>query len=173
MSRIVVTQYMSLDGVIRTWNAGAERFKGYSADQIIGEHFSIFYTDEDVEREHPEEELRIAAADGSYEEEGIRVRKDGSHFWASVLITALRNEEGDLRGFAKVTRDKIMTGAARRYRGYGFQRHKGYGTDEHWAALRRLGPSAYHRHSFTGVAAPWATGHPAVTIDQEAEGECQ
>ena len=73
---------------------------------------------------------------------------------------------------AKVTRDKIMTGAARRYRGYGFQRHKGYGTDEHWAALRRLGPSAYHRHSFTGVAAPWATGHPAVTSDQEEEGEC-
>jgi ribonuclease HII len=74
---------------------------------------------------------------------------------------------------AKVTRDKIMTGAARRYRGYGFQRHKGYGTDEHWAALRRLGPSAYHRHSFTGVAAPWATGHPAVTNDQgDEEGEC-
>jgi ribonuclease HII len=71
---------------------------------------------------------------------------------------------------AKVTRDKIMIGAARRYRGYGFQRHKGYGTDEHWAALRALGPSSYHRHSFTGVAAPWATGHPAVTNDQE-EGE--
>jgi ribonuclease HII len=76
---------------------------------------------------------------------------------------------------AKVTRDKIMTGAARRYRGYGFQRHKGYGTDEHWAALRRLGPSAYHRHSFTGVAAPWATGHPAVLRDLEdqEEGECR
>ena len=74
---------------------------------------------------------------------------------------------------AKVTRDKIMTGAARRYRGYGFQRHKGYGTDEHWAALRRLGPSAYHRHSFTGVAAPWATGHPAVTNDQEEGEECR
>ena len=73
---------------------------------------------------------------------------------------------------AKVTRDKIMTGAARRYRGYGFQRHKGYGTDEHWAALRRLGPSAYHRHSFTGVATPWATRHPAVTYDQEEEGDC-
>jgi len=71
---------------------------------------------------------------------------------------------------AKVTRDKIMTGAARRFRGYGFQRHKGYGTDEHWAALRALGPSPYHRHSFTGVAAPWATGHPAVPNDQE-EGE--
>ena len=62
---------------------------------------------------------------------------------------------------AKVSRDKIMTTAARRYRGYGFQRHKGYGTDEHWAALRRLGPSAYHRHSFTGVAAPWVAIVPS------------
>ena len=70
-----------------------------------GEHFSIFYTAEDVERGHPEEELRVAAAEGSYEEEGLRVRKDGSTFWANVLITALRDEEGDLRGFAKVTRD--------------------------------------------------------------------
>jgi ribonuclease HII len=76
---------------------------------------------------------------------------------------------------AKVARDKIMVGAARRYRGYGFQRHKGYGTDEHWAALRALGPSAYHRHSFTGVAAPWAAPpgvvpvHPAVTTNQEYE----
>src|SRR5215208_5320532 len=96
---------LDADGYITTWNLGAQRIKGYESEEIIGEHFSIFYTDEDVERGHPEEELRIAAADGSYEEEGIRVRKDGSHFWASVLITALRNEEGDLRGFAKVTRD--------------------------------------------------------------------
>jgi len=96
---------LDADGYITTWNLGAQRIKGYESEEIIGEHFSIFYTDEDVERGHAEEELRIAAADGSYEEEGIRVRKDGSHFWASVLITALRNEEGDLRGFAKVTRD--------------------------------------------------------------------
>jgi len=96
---------LDADGYITTWNLGAQRIKGYESEEIIGEHFSIFYTDEDVERGHPEEELRIAAADGSYEEEGIRVRKDGSYFWANVLITALRNEEGDLRGFAKVTRD--------------------------------------------------------------------
>jgi PAS domain S-box-containing protein len=96
---------LDADGYITTWNLGAQRIKGYESEEIIGEHFSIFYTDEDFERGHPEEELRIAVADGSYEEEGIRVRKDGSHFWASVLITALRNEEGDLRGFAKVTRD--------------------------------------------------------------------
>src|SRR5919107_3411984 len=93
------------EGYITTWNEGAKRIKGYEAEEIVGEHFSIFYTEEDVERERPEEELRIAEADGSYEEEGIRVRKDGSTFWASVLITALRDEEGELRGFAKVTRD--------------------------------------------------------------------
>ena len=92
-------------GYITTWNEGARRIKGYKAEEIVGEHFSVFYTEEDVERAHPEEELRVAEADGSYEEEGIRVRKDGSTFWANVLITALRDEEGDLRGFAKVTRD--------------------------------------------------------------------
>jgi len=92
-------------GYITTWNEGARRIKGYEAEEIMGEHFSIFYTDEDVERGHPEEELRFAAAEGSYEEEGLRVRKDGSTFWASVLITALWDEEGELRGFAKVTRD--------------------------------------------------------------------
>jgi ribonuclease HII len=68
---------------------------------------------------------------------------------------------------AKVTRDRIMVGAARRFRGYGFERHKGYGTDWHWDALRRLGPSAYHRLSFAGVAAPWSTGHPAATVEPE------
>jgi PAS domain S-box-containing protein len=92
-------------GYITTWNEGAKRIKGYEAEEIIGEHFSIFYTDEDVERAHPEEELRVAEAEGSYEEEGIRVRKDGSTFWANVLITALWDGEGNLRGFAKVTRD--------------------------------------------------------------------
>ena len=92
-------------GHITTWNEGARRIKGYEAEEIIGEHFSVFYTGEDVERAHPEEELRIAIAEGQYEEEGIRVRKDDSTFWASVLITALRDEDGELRGFAKVTRD--------------------------------------------------------------------
>jgi PAS domain S-box-containing protein len=92
-------------GHITTWNEGARRIKGYEAEEIVGEHFSVFYTEEDVERGHPEEELRVAEAEGSYEEEGIRVRKDGSTFWANVLITALWDEEGSLRGFAKVTRD--------------------------------------------------------------------
>ena len=69
---------LDADGYIPTWNLGAQRIKSYEAEEIIGVHFSIFYTDEDVERGHPEEELRIAAADGSHEEEGIRVRKGGS-----------------------------------------------------------------------------------------------
>jgi chemotaxis family two-component system sensor kinase Cph1 len=93
------------EGCIASWNEGAERIKGYKAEEIIGEHFSTFYTEEDRERGHPEEELHIAAAEGRYEEEGLRVRKDGSRFWASVLITALRDGEGNLKGFSKVTRD--------------------------------------------------------------------
>jgi PAS domain S-box-containing protein len=92
-------------GHVTTWNEGARRIKGYTAEEILGRHYRIFYTEEDVARRHPEEELRIAAAEGTYEEEGLRVRKDGSRFWASVLITALRDEDGNLRGFAKVTRD--------------------------------------------------------------------
>jgi PAS domain S-box-containing protein len=96
---------LDVEGHITTWNPGAERIKGYEAEEIIGEHFSIFYTDEDVERGHPDEVLRLAAAEDRFEEEGIRVRKDGSTFWADVLITAVRDEAGDLRGFAKVTRD--------------------------------------------------------------------
>jgi PAS domain S-box-containing protein len=92
-------------GHVETWNAGAHRIKGYRADEIIGEHFSVFYTNEDLERHHPEEVLRVAAEEGTYEEEGLRVRKDGSTFRANVVITALRDDEGNLRGFAKVTRD--------------------------------------------------------------------
>jgi PAS domain S-box-containing protein len=96
---------LDAEGRVTTWNSGAQRIKGYEAEEIIGEHFSIFHTYEDVERGHPDEVLCLAAADGQYEEEGLRVRKDGSTFWANVLITALRDEEGNLRGFAKVTRD--------------------------------------------------------------------
>ena len=92
-------------GHVATWNAGAQRIKGYRAEEIVGEHFSVFYTDADIERRYPDEELRIAAAEGSYEDEGLRVGKDGSTFWANVVITALRDDVGNLRGFAKVTRD--------------------------------------------------------------------
>ncbi len=96
---------LDAEGHVITWNLGAQRIKGYDTEEILGEHFSIFYTDEDVGSGHPDEELRVAVADGHYEEEGIRVRKDGSTFWANVIITALRDEQGNLRGFAKVTRD--------------------------------------------------------------------
>jgi PAS domain S-box-containing protein len=93
------------EGRITTWNEGSKRLKGYRAEEIIGEHFSIFFTREDVERGRPEEELRATAVEGRYEEEGLRVRKDGSRFWAHGLITALRDEEGNLKGFSGVTRD--------------------------------------------------------------------
>jgi PAS domain S-box-containing protein len=92
-------------GHIITWNPGAARFKGYTAQEIIGQHFSIFYPPEDQAAGKPEKELEIAIAEGRVEDEGWRVRKDGSRFWANVVITALRNTDGQLVGFAKVTRD--------------------------------------------------------------------
>jgi PAS domain S-box-containing protein len=92
-------------GHIRTWNAGAQRIKGYSAEEIVGKSFSIFYSKEDVDRRWPEEELEIAARDGRFETAGWRYRKDGSRFWASVVITAERGEDGTLEGFLKITRD--------------------------------------------------------------------
>jgi PAS domain S-box-containing protein len=92
-------------GFILSWNAGAERIKGYSADEIIGRHFSSFYTPEDLASGKPDMELAIAEREGRAEDEGWRVRKDGTRFWASVVITALRDQGGKLVGFAKVTRD--------------------------------------------------------------------
>jgi PAS domain S-box-containing protein len=92
-------------GHVVTWNAGAERIKGYRAEEIIGKHFSAFYPREDVERGKTEMELRVAASEGRFEDEGWRVRKDGSRFWANVIITALRDKDGKLIGFGKVTRD--------------------------------------------------------------------
>ena len=93
------------NGHVASWNPGAQRIKGYTADEIIGQHFSVFYPPEANERDHPRHELEIAAREGHFEEEGIRVRKDGSKFWASVLITAVRDEHDALIGFAKITRD--------------------------------------------------------------------
>jgi hypothetical protein len=93
------------DGRVLTWNAGAERFKGYRAEEIIGQHFSRFYPPEALARGLPRHELAVATEVGSFEDEGWRVRKDGSLFWANVVITAIRNAEGQLLGFAKVTRD--------------------------------------------------------------------
>lgn len=93
------------EGRVSSWNAGAQRIKRYASEEIIGQHFSIFYTKEDIEAGKPEKELNIAKAEGRYEEEGWRVRKDGSRFWADVLITAFRGQNSELLGFAKVTRD--------------------------------------------------------------------
>jgi PAS domain S-box-containing protein len=92
-------------GKIMSWNAGAERLKGYSAGDIIGKHFSIFYEKGDVADGKPQRELEVAETEGRVEDEGWRVRKDGTRFWANVVITALHDEKGKLRGFAKVTRD--------------------------------------------------------------------
>ena len=92
-------------GHVLTWNAGAERFKGYRASEVIGSHFSRFYPPEALAKGLPDEELRVAGETGSFEDEGWRVRKDGSMFWANVVITAMRDASGELIGYAKVTRD--------------------------------------------------------------------
>jgi PAS domain S-box-containing protein len=92
-------------GVVSNWNAGGERIKGYSAEEIVGQHFSRFYTPIDQAAGKPARALRIAVETGRYEEEGWRVRKDGSFFWASVVIDPIRNDAGELIGFAKITRD--------------------------------------------------------------------
>jgi PAS domain S-box-containing protein len=93
------------NGIISSWNEGAQRIKGYTRDEIVGRHFSTFYPPEDVAARKPEWELEVAIRDGSVEDEGWRVRKDGTHFWANVVITAVRNPRGELLGFTKVTRD--------------------------------------------------------------------
>jgi PAS domain S-box-containing protein len=96
---------MDVHGQVVSWNAGAERIKGYSSDEILGHNFSCFFPLEDVERGRPEEVLRITAASGKYEEQGLRVRKDGSRFLASITFTALRDPAGNLRGFSEFSHD--------------------------------------------------------------------
>jgi formate hydrogenlyase transcriptional activator len=93
------------EGRVVTWNSGAERIKGYRAEEILGQHFSKFYPQESVERGKPQHELEVASSEGRYEDEGWRIRKDGSRFWANVIITALHGKDGQLKGFSKVTRD--------------------------------------------------------------------
>ncbi|MFC4031815.1 PAS domain S-box protein [Streptomyces polygonati] len=99
-------------GHVTSWNAGAERIKGYRADEITGRHFSVFYPPEDIAARKPHRELEIAVAEGRLEDEGWRIRKDGSRFWANVVITALFDQTGELRGFGKVTRDMTERRAA-------------------------------------------------------------
>lgn len=92
-------------GYVSTWNPGAQRMKGYKPGEIIGKHFSVFYPEQDNQSGKPAMELEVAAREGRFEDEGWRLRKDGSRFWANVVITAVRGEDGELLGFGKVTRD--------------------------------------------------------------------
>ncbi|TFW23592.1 hybrid sensor histidine kinase/response regulator [Massilia arenosa] len=101
------------DGTVATWNAGARRFKGYADDEIIGQHFSRFYTDEDRTAGRPRRALETAQLEGKFEDEGWRVRKDGTRFWASVVIDPIYDDDGALFGFAKITRDISDKKAAR------------------------------------------------------------
>jgi PAS domain S-box-containing protein len=104
-----VTDYaiymLSPEGLVTNWNSGAERIKGYTQDEIVGSHFSRFYTPEDRSAGVPARALATAGATGRFEAEGCRVRKDGTRFWAHVIIDAIRDEDGELVGFAKITRD--------------------------------------------------------------------
>jgi PAS domain S-box-containing protein len=103
---------LDAEGRVSSWNAGAQLIKGYTADEVIGRHFSMFYPPDALARDWPATELRRAAAEGRVEDEGWRIRKDGSRFWANVILTALRTEDGELVGFAKVTRDLTERRAA-------------------------------------------------------------
>jgi PAS domain S-box-containing protein len=97
--------FLDPEGRVMSWNLGAQRIKGYAPEEIIGRHFSTFYLRDAVDSGWPQHELKVAAAEGRFEDEGWRVRKDGSRFWANVVITALRDETGRLLGFSKITRD--------------------------------------------------------------------
>src|SRR4051812_42175543 len=103
---------LDTEGRVTSWNPGAERFKGYTASEIIGQHFSRFYTEEERQAGVPGEALRTAATEGRFEREGWRVRKDGTHFWAHVVIDPIRDSSGTLIGYAKVTRDLTERKAA-------------------------------------------------------------
>jgi PAS domain S-box-containing protein len=125
-------------GHIASWNPGAQRIKQYRAEEIIGQHFARFFPDEDIQAGKPEHELHVAAAEGRYEEEAWRLRKDGSRFWASVTITALHDAGGKLRGFSKITRDmterKAAEENARRLLGEAAARRA---AEEHAAAIQQ------------------------------------
>lgn len=96
---------VDLQGYVTSWNKGAEQIKGYRAEEVVGRHISVFYTPEEIKNGEPERNLRLARLEGRFEDEGWRVRKDGTVFWANVIITALRDEKGELVGFGKITRD--------------------------------------------------------------------
>jgi len=93
------------NGIVASWNAGAQHIKGYTREEIVGRHFSTFYTPDAIARRWPQHELAVAREEGRFEDEGLRLRKDGSTFWANVVITPIYDEKRELRGFAKITRD--------------------------------------------------------------------
>jgi len=97
--------FLERDGRVASWNKGAERIKGYRAEEIVGQHFSRFYGSADIADGKPDHELRVATSEGRFEDEDWRVRKDGSRFWANVVVTALRDGAGKVNGFVKITRD--------------------------------------------------------------------
>ena len=115
------------NGFVTTWNSGAQRIKGYTANEIVGKHFSRFYTADDLRNARPKRNLEIAAANGRYEDECLRVRKDGTIFWANVLIAPIRDSAGNLSGFAKVVRD-ITEHKASAQRAYETERLTSLGT---------------------------------------------
>ena len=122
------------EGRVLTWNGGARRLKGYAAEEIIGQHFSRFYTKEAVESGWPGHELTVAKTEGRIEDEGWRLRKDGSRFWANVVITALRDPTGDLIGFSKITRDLPNAGRLKKTHATCFKRrhHAAAAEDSPW-----------------------------------------
>ncbi|GAA2152127.1 hypothetical protein GCM10009844_35130 [Nocardioides koreensis] len=139
-------------GIIVSWNAGAQRSKLYTADEIIGQHFRVFYPPEVQARRHPEHELEIALREGHYEEEGWRVRKDGSRFWANVLITAVLNDDGEHVGFAKVTRDNSERRRLEQEREQAVAA-LGAANDELESLNRRLEKAAEEQSQFLAVTA--------------------
>jgi PAS domain S-box-containing protein len=152
---------ISVTGHVNSWNAGAQRFKGYTVEEIIGQHFSRFYTDEDRAIDKPKKALQTALEKGKFEDEGWRVRKDGSRFWAHVVIDPVRDEAGELIGFAKITRDvteRKLTQEALRKSEEQFRRLVQGVTDY---AIYMLSP--------TGIVSNWNAG--AARIKQYDERE--
>jgi PAS domain S-box-containing protein len=138
------------EGFINSWNAGAERFKGYSAHEIIGQHFSVFYTEEDRRSGKPARALQTAREQGKFEDEGWRVRRDGTRFWASVVVDPIRDPSGRLIGFAKITRDITERKAA--------EEALRESEDRFRLLVQSVTDYAIYMISPTGVITNWNTG---------------
>jgi PAS domain S-box-containing protein len=138
------------EGFINSWNAGAERFKGYSAHEIIGQHFSVFYTEEDRRSGKPARALQTSREQGKFEDEGWRVRRDGTRFWASVVVDPIRDPSGRLIGFAKITRDITERKAA--------EEALRESEDRFRLLVQSVTDYAIYMISPTGVITNWNTG---------------